>query len=310
MELYFAPLEGITSYIYRNTHAQLFDGCDAYYAPFIYPSDDEKISAKHLKDVLPKNNKTHKLTVQVLAKDAEPFLNFVRKIKELGYDEVNINIGCPYAMAVKKGRGAGLLKDTVKLDRFLYEVFSKSDIKISVKTRSGYTDGSEIDELMRIYNKYPMSLLILHPRSREDFYNGVPDTAVFERAYKSSVNKICYNGNIFNTADYENVSARFPQLNSVMLGRGAIANPALFREIKGGAPLTRDELIDFSELLSANYYKKLQSETFTLHKLKEVWAYMIWNYPNEKKIFKKIKKAGTISDLLAAITGLPPLMRS
>ncbi len=307
MNLYFAPLEGITGCTYRNTHAEMFGECSAYFAPFINPSDQEKVSKKGIKDILPENNNGISLKAQVLTNSSVSFLKFVEKIKAFGFDEININLGCPSATVVRKGRGSGFLKDTDALDNFLYEIFDKSDIKISIKTRTGYFSGDEMEELIEIYNKYPLTQLIIHPRAREDFYNGMPDNDVFEKAYKMSKNKLCYNGNIFTVDDYKNIITRFPDIDGVMFGRGAIKNPALFREINGGEKITTAELIEFSKKLSENYNKVLQSEVFTLHKLKEIWVYILWNYPEEKKTAKAIKKSRTLSDFISSLSLLPEL---
>lgn len=307
MKLYFAPLEGITTYTYRNVHAEMFGFCDEYYAPFINPSENEKISMKNLRDILPENNKISNLKIQVLTNNSESFLKFEDKVKELGYDEININLGCPSGTVVHKGRGAGFLGEPDMLDRFLDEIFSKTEIKISVKTRSGLLSGSEIEELMKIYNKYPISLLIVHPRARKDFYKGIPDLEVYNYACEKSKNKICYNGDVLSEADYANIVERFPSTDSVMIGRGAIANPAVFREIKGGEPLKKVELIEFTERLSEKYLALLKSEIFTLQKMKEIWMYIMWNYENEKKILKAIKKASGLADFMDAVRALPEL---
>lgn len=307
MNLYFAPLEGITTATYRKTHAEMFGDVSAYFAPFITPSDNEKVSKKGLRDVLPERNTGLNLKVQVLVNQAKAFLKFAEKIKFAGYDELNINLGCPSATVVRKGRGAGFLCDTEGLDRFLDEIFSASDIKISVKTRTGYTSGAEMEKLMQIYNKYPLSLLIIHPRAREDFYKGEPDLTVFSRAAGVSENKVCYNGNIFSLEDYQRIAKQFPDLEGVMIGRGALKNPAIFREIRGGKRIETSELIAFSELLAERYLQVLGSETFTLHKLKEIWAYIMWNFPEEKKIGKAINKAAKLTDFMNAICCLPDL---
>ena len=231
MNLYFAPLEGITNYIYRNTHAEVFGGTDSYYAPFITPSHNEKVNKKGLKDVLPENNVAN-VKVQVLTKDVSGFLKFAQKIEAAGFDEINLNLGCPYPTVVRKGKGSGFLQTPDELDNFLYEIYEKTNIKISIKTRAGFQSSDELDSLMEIYNKYPISLLIIHPRAREDFYKGVPNMEAFERAYNTSKNKVCYNGNIYTKEDYDKIVEKFPDLESVMLGRGAVINPALFREIR------------------------------------------------------------------------------
>lgn len=307
MKLYFAPLEGITSYIFRNTHHKCFDGCDAYYAPFITPAETEKNSPKNLKGILPENNNPElSLKVQALTNNAEAFLKFSEVVKDLGYDEINMNLGCPSQTVVKKGKGAGLLRDTDKLEEFLDKI-TTSDMKISIKTRTGISNPCEMDDLMNIYNKYSLSLLIIHPRLREDFYKGVPDMEVFKKAYNISKNKVCYNGNILTVQDFQKIVSEYKELDSVMIGRGAITNPAIFREIKGGKKLETKELLNFSEELLNAYYETLKSEKFTLQKMKEVWALFMENYPEEKKILKAIKKANHLSDLKDATKNLPEI---
>ena len=307
MKLYFAPLEGITKFIYRNVHAEIFGACDAYFAPFITPSDNERIGRKAIRDILPENNGGLPLNVQVQTNCAASFLKFEYKITPLGYDEVNMNLGCPSGTVVNKGRGAGFLRDPEALDAFFDEVFSKTKLKISVKTRSGFYSGDEMETLTKIYNRYPFTEVIIHPRTRNDFYNGVPDYDVFKKAYAELTHPVCYNGNVFEAEDYQRIVTAFPKLNSVMLGRGAIANPALFRELKGGKKLTTRELIMFSEKLMEAYYEELQSEVFTLQKLKEVWMYMMWNFPEEKKVMKKIKKATSLSEFRNTVCCLPEI---
>ncbi len=307
MKLYFAPLEGVTTFTYRNTHNQMFGGCDAYFAPFITPSDIEKVSMKNLRDILPERNSEINLKIQVLTSRSDSFFKFARKVGELGYREININLGCPSGTVIKKGRGSGFLRDTEGLDRFLDEIFSQTDLTVSVKTRIGFESGTEMEELLKIYNKYPISLLTVHPRTRKDYYSGEPDYEVFKEVYNESVNPVCFNGNVFSVEDYNEISNKFPELDGVMLGRGAIKNPAIFREIRGGEKLTTGELQEFSHLLMENYMEVLKSDYFTLNKLKEIWMYGMWNFPEEKKILKEIKKSTKLSDLERAIEKLPEI---
>lgn len=307
MNLYFAPLEGVTTYVYRNTHNEMFGCADAYFAPFITPSDIEKISMKNLRDVLPEKNSELILKIQVLTSKSQSFFKFAEKVKSLGYDEININLGCPSGTVVKKGRGSGFLKDMQGLDKFLYEIFESTDINVSVKTRIGFDFGSEMDELLKIYNQYPISLLTVHPRTRAAYYSGEPDYEVFDMVYENSKNPLCFNGNVFTADDFHRIAEKYPELEGIMIGRGAIMNPALFREIKGGEKLTTEELTEFTHMLVQNYMEVLKSDYFTLNKLKEVWIYGMWNYPEEKKILKEIKKSTKVSDLVRAVEKLPPM---
>ena len=307
MKLYFAPMEGITTYTYRNTHNEYFGNCDEYYAPFIAPSENERITRKTLKDILPENNEGINLKVQILTNIANAFNNFVPKIEEIGYDEINLNIGCPAGTVVGKGRGSGFLRYPNELDKFLENIYAENEMKISLKTRIGFQDGEEMYELMDIFNKYPVSELIIHPRVRQEFYKGYPDMKIFEYAYNISKNKVCYNGNIFTVSDFENIVSKYPELSGIMIGRGAIADPGIFRNIRTGKKTTKDELIGFTELLVKNYNKILNSDTYTLHKLKEIWIYMITNFSDCKKQFKTMKKTDDLSVFMSAMYALPEI---
>ncbi len=307
MKVYFAPLEGITTYTYRNAHAEMFGMCDEYFAPFITPTENEKIGKRNIRDILPENNKIKNLRVQVLSNNANAFVEFSQKVMELGYDEINLNVGCPSGTVVKKGRGAGFLKEAEKLDSFFDSIFSKTDIKLSVKTRTGFYSHEEFDELLKVYNKYPVTELIIHPRVREDFYNNYPHMQTFEKAYTNSKNPLIYNGDIFSPEQYKKIADEYEKLDGIMLGRGAIKNPAIFREIRGGERLKTSELIEFTKLLEERYLKVLGSEIYTLHKLKEIWLYIMWNFPEEKKILKAVKKSNKLSELNVAINYLPEI---
>ncbi len=306
MNLYFAPLEGITTYIFRNTHKELFGGCDKYYAPFIVPTDNEKISLKTLRDISPERN-NEKPKVQVMCTTPTAFCEFAKKIKTIGYDEVNLNLGCPSGTVVKKSRGSGALRDAKALDSFFDGIFSSSDIRISVKTRAGFYSHDEFGYLLDVYNKYPISELIVHPRVREEYYKGMPNMKSFDLAYEKCKSKLCYNGNIYTLSDYHTISTKYKNLASVMIGRGAVRNPAIFREINGGEPLKTEELIRFSKLLEERYYNLLDSDRYTLHRLKEIWIYAMDNYKDEKKILKAVKKSSNLFELNSAIEALPLL---
>ncbi len=303
MKLYFAPLEGITTYTYRNTHNEKFLGVDTYFAPFIVPTENERISTKTLKDILPENNNV-KVIPQVLCSSGAAFCELAKKVKDLGYDEVNLNLGCPSGTVVKKKRGSGALRDTDYLDKLLDYIFSHGNIKVSLKTRTGFYSHDEFCELIRIYNKYPATELIVHPRVREELYSGTPNMEAFDYAYKNSRHKLCYNGDITAVSDYEKICERYPDLNSVMIGRGAIGNPAIFREIKGGEKINIQELIDFSKKLEERYLEVLGCEHYTVHRLKEIWLYIMRSLPEDKKTTKAIKKANSLSDINSAIENM------
>ena len=307
MILSFAPLEGITSYIYRNTHAEYFGGCDKYYTPFISPSDNTKIGRKGFRDMLPENNCIVKPIVQTLTNNFQSFIKFAQKVKEYGYDEINLNLGCPSGTVVNKKRGSGLLREKELLRSFLDEIFEKSNIDISIKTRIGFSSPDEFDEILELYNTYPIKELIVHPRCREDFYKGEINYEAFNKAYSKSLAPVCYNGNIFTADGYTQIKEKYPRLNHIMLGRGAVANPALMREIKGGSKITTEEMVEFTHILADKYNSILSSDHFTMHKLMEIWLFMMWNFPDEEKVLKTVRRTEKLSELLRAIETLPEI---
>lgn len=223
MKIYLAPLEGITNYVYRKALFTCFDGLDKYFVPFIRAKQNLNLSGREKKDLLPENNKGMYAVPQILTRKAEDFIRTVELLKEYGYREVNLNLGCPSKTVVTKGCGAGFLEDPGELERFLDTVFEKCDMKISVKTRLGMENASEFSELMKVYNKFPLEELIIHPRVQKDFYKNTPNLSAFAEAFVQSRNPVCYNGDIFCVEDYRRIREKFPELGAVMTGRGVLA---------------------------------------------------------------------------------------
>lgn len=232
MKYYLAPMEGITGYIYRSSYEKFFNNIDKYFTPFIVPNKSTSLKTKELRDILPENNKGMNIVPQILTNDSEGFIITARKLQQLGYNEINLNLGCPAGTVVSKNRGSGFLAKREELDIFLDEIFKIDDMKISIKTRIGKDSPEEFYELIKIYNKYPIEELIIHPRTQKDFYGHKPDLDVFKDALSLSSNPICYNGDIFTVSDYNRLIKTFPKVKTIMLGRGILANPGLINEIK------------------------------------------------------------------------------
>lgn len=197
MKLSFAPMEGITTYIYRRVHRGLFPGVDRYYSPFIAPDGSGRFKGAARRDVLPENNTGIPLVPQILCNRAEAFLAVAEELGAMGYGEVSLNAGCPSATVVPKHKGSGMLLDLGSLDRFLDEVFSRCALRISVKTRLGLESGEEFSAILEIYNRYPLSELIIHARPRSGMYRSAPDLSAFALGYEKSNAPVCYNGDIF-----------------------------------------------------------------------------------------------------------------
>lgn len=304
MKYYLAPMEGITGYIYRNTYEKFFHDIDKYFTPFIVPNKSKSFKTKELRDLLPENNEGLNIIPQILTNDSEGFIYISKKLQYLGYNEVNLNLGCPAGTVVSKNRGSGFLAKREELHKFLDEIFKLEDMKISIKTRIGKDSPEEFYELIKIYNEYPMEELIIHPRTQKDFYGNKPNLEVFKDTLDLSTNKICYNGDIFTVQDYEKIIKDFPTIETVMLGRGIIANPGLMGEIKNNTIIDKKVFKAFHDEILNQYIELFNEERNALFRMKELWGYMIYMFSDNKKYAKKIKKAQNLSDYKSAVSSL------
>ena len=304
MKFYLAPMEGITGHIYRNSYEKYFHNIDKYFTPFIVPNQSVSLKTKELKDLLPQNNKVLNKVPQILTNDAEGFILTANKLKQLGYEEINLNLGCPAGTVVSKKRGSGFLAYPEELDKFLDEIYKIDNMKISIKTRLGKERADEFYKLIEIYNKYPLEELIIHPRTREDFYGNTPNLEVFKDALKLSKHSICYNGDIFTLNSYNKIINEFPEVNKVMLGRGILANPGLIGEIKNNEFANKEIIKMFHDEIFEKYTILLNEDKNAMYRMKELWGYMSHIFTNNKKYYKKIKKAQKAIDYKNAVNSL------
>lgn len=292
MKYYMAPLEGVTTYVFRNAYHTHFQTMDKYFTPFIVPHKDKRFSTREQKELSREHNYGLYVVPQLLTNHAEDFLITANKIvEEFGYQEINLNLGCPSGTVVAKKKGSGFLAFPEELDRFLDGIFSKATFDISIKTRIGKEEHEEFERILEIYNKYPLKELIIHPRVQTDFYRNLPNWDVFEMACKNTSHPICYNGDIFTTENYHTFSKRFPTVECVMLGRGVVANPGLVNEISGKASVTNEQFRAFHDMIYEEYQRISSGERNTLFKMKELWSYWSKSFRECEKLLKKIKKA-------------------
>lgn len=303
MKLYFAPLEGITGYVYRRAHAKYYGGICKYFTPFLSPTKNEHFTNRERNDILPEHNPAYTVP-QILTNQADYFIHTAEKLKEYGYQEVNLNLGCPSGTVVSKYKGSGFLARPVELREFLDEIFQKLDMRISIKTRIGKNSPEEFPALMDIFNDFPLEELIIHPRVQTDFYRGVPDMEAFRYGYENSRNPVCYNGDIVTKKGYEDLLSRYENLSCVMIGRGLIANPGLAENISGQQGFDREKFLTFHEEILRGYMQIMSGDRNTLFKMKELWFYMIQMFPGNEKAYKKIKKAESIRDYETAVKSI------
>lgn len=312
MRYYFAPLEGITGYIYRNAYQKFFHNVDCYYTPFIAPNKNQCFSSRERNDVLPEHNQEMCVVPQILTNRAEAFIGTAKALEQMGYRQVNLNLGCPSATVVTKKKGAGFLAEPAQLEHFLEDIFSAVPISISIKTRIGVAQPEEFAELLDLYNQFPITELIVHPRVQKDLYNNKPNWEMFAYGVAHSKNPICYNGDLFCVDDYRRFCQTFPQVETIMLGRGILKNPGLLDEIQQQKPLDKNVLLQFHDTILQGYQEAFSGEKPVLFKMKEIWSYMLSVFADGKLYEKKIQKTGRISEYQMLIEQLfqTPLKQS
>ena len=232
MKLYLAPMEGITRWGYRRIYHKHFGHIDRYFTPFISPGGSKRFTHREMQEILPEHNQGMEVIPQLLTCRSEDFIWAAKELKGMGYGEVNLNLGCPSGTVTAKKKGAGFLAYPQELDEFLAQIFERLEMRISIKTRLGKEEPEEFYRILEIYNRYPVSELIIHPRVQKEFYQGQPHWEIFGEGLKRAAIPVCYNGDINSLGDFGKLLEEFPQAARVMIGRGLLRDPFLAWKIK------------------------------------------------------------------------------
>ena len=297
MNYYFAPMEGITDSVFRTAHHTYFPGITRYYMPFISPTVHRALTPREAREVPQADSVPFCAIPQLLTKVPEDFLWATQQCQDLGYEEVNLNLGCPSGTVTAKGKGSGMLRDPDSLDAFLDAIFRSATLPISVKTRLGFESKDEFPKLMEIFNRYPIKELTLHPRVRKDFYNGSVDMQSFRYCLEVSKAPVCYNGNLSSVAQIQAFQKEFPQVQSVMIGRGLVGDPGML--VPGGT--TVPALEGFMEQLAQQYCVVFGSERNAMFRLKENWRHLLCRFEGSEKLGKKLRKTTDIREYRAIV---------
>ena len=300
----FAPMEGITGFVFRNAHRRYFPSMDRYYTPFLTPKQGRGFTSREKRDVAPEHNRGVPVIPQVLTNSPEGFLKAAHWLESLGYGEINLNLGCPSKTVVTKRKGAGFLAFPEELDAFLERIFAGTKLEISVKTRIGVEDPEEFGRLLEIFNGYPIKELIVHPRLQADYYRNSPDLGAFGRAVRESETPLCYNGDLFSQRRIDEVCARFPEVDRLMLGRGLLVDPGLVEKRKTGKRTDPKALWAFHETLLEGYSRELSGEKDVLFKMKELVSYLIRNFDGTKEVQKRIRRAQNLTEYRSCVRQL------
>ena len=295
MRYYFAPMEGITDRVFRRLHQKHFGGVDRYYMPFLSPTQHRVLTNRESRELPLADSEAFCAVPQILTKNAQDFLWAAQVCQDRGYDEVNLNLGCPSGTVVAKGKGSGMLRDIEALDRFLDEIFAASPLPVSVKTRLGLEAPEEFPPILETYNRYPIKELTVHPRVRKAFYKGGVHMDAFRFCAETSKIPLCYNGNLNCLADIEGFSKDYPQVGAVMIGRGLIGDPGML--IPGGT--TKEALQAFSDELLESYTEVFGSQRNAMFRLKENWHFLLCRFEGSEKLGKKLLKTTDMAEFSA-----------
>lgn len=298
--IYMAPLEGITGYIFRNAYNKIYGNVDKYFAPFISSKSTGMYKGRELRDIIPENNKEINLVPQILSCNSIDFINLAKIIMDMGYQEINLNTGCPSPTVVSKGKGAAFLYDTYAMEKFFDAIFMADLCHISIKTRIGCYDEEEFDNVIRVIVKYPFSEIIVHPRLLDDYYRNTPRLKSFSKIYEKyadiNIDSLCYNGDINTASDYEHIKEEFPLCGSIMIGRGILKNPSLVSEIRQEESIPC--IIKFHDEVYQSYKEYMSGDKNVLFKMKELWSYMSQCIllDERDRMMKKIRKCGSCKE--------------
>lgn len=299
MQFELAPMEGVTTYLYRSAYHRHFTPADKYFTPFIAPNMNKGLNHRERNDVLPEHNQGQHLIPQILTNRADYFLTTCRDLAELGYTEVNLNLGCPSGTVVAKNKGSGFLSQPEELERFLDEIFEQSPLRISIKTRIGRYSEEEWPRLLELFCRYPCTELIVHPRIQKDYYKNTPRWDAFLLAMERAPFPVTYNGDLFSKEQLQAAQNACPKLETVMLGRGLLCNPWLM----GGTP-DKHTLEEFHGELFEGYQQIMFGDGPTLCKMKGVWTYLIQMFTNYQGYQKVIRKTRHLSEYQSTVNAL------
>ena len=291
MRYYYAPMEGLTDSIYRRLHHKYFGGIDRYYMPFISPTIHRTLTHKEDRELPSADSVDFCAIPQILTKVPEDFLWAAQVCADRGYQEVNLNVGCPSGTVVSMGKGSGMLRSPAELDAFLEAIFKDSPLPISVKTRLGLENPEDFVSLLEVFNRYPIKELTIHPRVRKDFYKEPVREEWFRYAYENSKNPLCYNGNIMTRDQADSVSVQYSGVDAVMIGRALIADPGM---LCGGT--TAEALEGFLGELTEEYIREFGSARNAMFRLKENWGFLRHRFENSDKLWKQLRKTTDIHE--------------
>ena len=297
VEIHFAPLQGYTDAVYRKTFCSMFNDVDYYYSPYISVENSGKLLGND--DIAEFEEHT---IIQILPGNLGELKMLVSEVNRLGYTRLNINMGCPYPMVINKGRGAALMQKPNFVADCINYIHDYTELKLSLKMRSGLKNPNEIFDLLRKILLQKVSEIIVHPRLASQLYKGKADVLIVSKCLTEYPDtKFIYNGDIFLYNDFIEKGESLLNLNSFMLGRGLLMNPFLAEQIKSGRseflPNYTFRLFKFMTRLVDEIILDSKDAGHALNRCKNQLGYLLIGFPEFKKLKKKIIKEKSVDGL-------------
>lgn len=305
LKIYFAPFQGITTSTFLRVYADHFTGVDKLFMPYFSKIIvGEKLPTKILASLKNQVENGREVVPQILSNKAGEIIWFAKNCQQMGFKELNWNLGCPHPQVADRKKGSGLLPHPEIINEILQKVCSEIEIKFSVKCRLGYYSSDELEALIPIFNRHSISELIIHARTGKQMYSGQADWDSFSH-YANQINTtLVYNGDILTLEDYKNYKLHLPKIPHLMLGRGILTDPFLPARIKGLDLPTNPKahLQKFMEDLYLGYRKDKNDQLTLLNLLKEYWAYLANLFDEPVKVLRHLKKIKSFDACEEAVT--------
>ena len=276
-----APMQGLTEVMFRRVYEECFPGAIALaVSPFLSLTHGNLADAwDKIEDVLPENNVgSIPVSPQILGKEPDEFIALGNRLYELGYSELNWNMGCPMRKVAAKHRGSGILPYPDEVRSILDNVLPQLKPRLSVKVRLGLKSTDDIFRLIPVLNDYPLASVTVHPRLGRQQYNGHPDLDTFARVLPMLKAPVVYNGDIVTGADARGIRERFPGVADLMVGRGVLYRPTLPLDIADPDRDTSNDLrlaAHFIEHLVQEILSTMPTDQARIRKIKEYWC-LVW----------------------------------